>query len=76
MVAFLLCRSKVGSRVRRRAFELQRIEKAAVHVVRGFVVPADGDHDRVLVCEPDRKHPVRAVELTAADVLDTSPLRR
>lgn len=51
----------------------ERPEQLVVDVARPAAVWADEDDNRLIVGRPDSQHPVAAVEVATADVLDVRP---
>jgi hypothetical protein len=51
------------------AAKVERVDERCVDIVGGLVVATDGDDNGVVLRGPHRKHPVTAVEVPAADVI-------
>lgn len=49
--------------------KVERVDERCVDIVGGLVVATDGDDNGVVLRGPHRKHPVAAVEVPAADVI-------
>ena len=51
-------------------FEPEKVEEDVIHVIARLVVPPDRDHDCVVVAGPGGEHPVIAVQMSGADVVE------
>ena len=51
-------------------FEPEVVEEDVIHVIARLVVPPDRDHDGVIRAGPGDEHPVVAVEMSGADVVE------